>query len=152
MRQIDYRDLIAGLIMVGLGFLVAQYAGAHYQVGDPASMGPGFFPVTLGWVLVVLGAVIALLSFRNAAQALTPPHLAPRALIAVPAAILAFSLLVNSTGLVPATVVLTFIAVAAERPYRLRRTAVLSVVLALVAWLIFTVGLGMNLPAFAFSG
>ncbi len=150
MRQIEYRDLIAGVLLASLGLFVALYAASHYTVGQASRMGPGFFPVALGWVLVGLGIIIALLSFRKAVHVLQPPAFALRALIAVPTAILVFSLLVNRLGLVPATMALTFIAVAAEHPYHLRRTAILAICLSLIAWLIFTVGLSMTLPAFTF--
>lgn len=152
MAHVDRRDLVAGLLLAALGVFVALYAGSHYTLGTAGQMGPGYFPVMLGWLLAALGTVIALLSLRRAAQALQPPPLARRALVAVPVAVLVFSALVERVGLVPATVALTFIATAAERPYRVRRTAVLSLCLALLAWLIFSVGLGMTLPAFAFRG
>lgn len=152
MRHIEYRDLVAGIVLAALGLFVALYAGSHYTVGQASRMGPGFFPVALGWVLVVLGAIIAVLAFRKGVHALTPPPFALRPLIAVPAAILAFSLLVNRLGLVPATIALTFIAVAAETPYKWKRTAILALSLSLIAWLIFTVGLSMTLPAFTFLG
>lgn len=152
MRHIEYRDLVAGIILSAFGLSVALYAASHYQVGAPSRMGPGFFPVALGWTLTGLGGVIALMSLRKTVQVLHPPPFALRALIAVPAAILVFSLLVEPLGLVPAAVALTCVAVFAEKPVRLRRTLLLGASLALISWLIFTVGLGMTLPAFAFLG
>lgn len=151
MRHIDVRDLIAGVLLAALGLFTALYAAGHYKIGDVARMGPGFFPMLLGWVLVGLGLLITLLAFRKTVHLLKPPPLALRAMLAVSAAVLVFSLLVERLGLVPATIVLTLIAVAAERPYRLRRTLVLAACLALIAWLIFSVALNMTLPAFAFS-
>ncbi|MEO8279959.1 MAG: tripartite tricarboxylate transporter TctB family protein [Ideonella sp.] len=152
MRHIEYRDLTAGVLLGGVGLFTALYGASHYTIGDPARMGPGFFPVMLGGVLVVLGVIIVLLAFRKTVHALHPPPFALRALLAVSLSILVFSLLVNSLGLVPATIAMTFVAVAAETPYKLRRTAILSVSLALIAWLIFTVALSMTLPAFTFLG
>jgi hypothetical protein len=131
---------------------VALYAAQHYEVGSPSSMGPGFFPVALGWLLAGLGIIIALLSLRKTVQVLQPPPVSLRALLAISGAILVFSLLVERLGLVPATVALTGVAVFAERPIRWRRTVGLAAGLSLLAWLIFTVGLGMRLPAFALGG
>lgn len=152
MRHIGYRDLVAGAVMMVLGLFVALYAGSHYEIGRPAHMGPGFFPVVLGWVLAGLGLVIALFAFRKTVHTLHPPLFALRAITAVSIAILVFSLLLEWLGLVPATVALTFVVVFAERPLQLGRTLLLAISLALISWLIFTVGLQMTLPAFAFLG
>lgn len=152
MKNVDRNDLTGGLLLIAIGAFVAIYAGTHYQVGQPARMGPGFFPVSLGCILAGLGAVIALLAFRKKIHALTPPPFALRPLLSVLGAVLAFSFVVSWLGLVPATIVLTFIATAAETPYNLRRTVILSLSLSLIAWLIFTVGLQMTLPAFTFLG
>ena len=152
MNHVDVRDLIGGTLMMVFGVFVALYAGHEYTVGQPARMGPGFFPVTLGWILTGLGVIIALLAFRRTVHVLQPPPFTLRGLLAVLAAIAAFGLLVTSAGLVPATIALTFIAAFAERKFRLRRTVLLAASLCVLAWLIFTVGLQMTLPAFAFLG
>lgn len=152
MNHIDVRDLIGGALMIAFGVFVAVYAGHEYTIGQPARMGPGFFPVALGWILAGLGVIIALLAFRKTVHVLQPPPFTLRGLFAVLAAIAAFALLVTPAGLVPATIALTFIAACAERKFYWRRTALLAASLSVLAWLIFTVGLQMTLPAFAFMG
>jgi hypothetical protein len=150
MHHLDIRDLIGGTLLIALGVFVASYAGHAYEIGVPGRMGPGFFPVGLGVILAGLGLIIMLLAFRRTVHVLQPPRLSLRALVAVPAAIAAFALLVGTAGLVPATIAVTFIAACAERSIRLRRTLLLAVSLSGLVWLIFTVGLQLNLPAFAF--
>ncbi len=150
MKHVDSRDLIAGLLLLGFGLFVALYAGDQYRVGTAARMGPGFFPVVLGWVLVGLGSVIGLLAFRKSLHQLRPPAFALRSLGAVFGAILVFSLVVESLGLVPATVALTGVAVFAERPVKLRQSVLLAIALAVLAWVIFSFALQMTLPAFTF--
>lgn len=152
MKTIDYRDLCAGLLLAAVGLFVALYASSNYGIGQPARMGPGFFPVMLGWILTALGTLTVLLSLRKTVQAIEPPRLALRPLLAILAAIAVFSLLVVRFGLVPAAVAMTFVASFAERPYNLKRTALLGIGLALLSWLIFTVGLNMTLPAFNLNG
>lgn len=150
MSRIDTRDLVGGCALTALGLFVAVYAGSHYQIGSPARMGPGFFPAALGWVLAVLGGIIIAFSFRHNIHALQPPPFRPRAVLAVLGAVLLFSLTVERLGLVPATVILVMLAAAAEPNYRWRRSVLLALSLAVIAWLIFTVALQMQLPAFAF--
>lgn len=150
--KIEYRDLIAGLLFIALGTFVATYASSHYTVGGPARMGPGFFPVALGWVLALLGAVVTLLALRRTALVAAAPRIGLRPLLAVPASVLAFGLIVEPLGLVPATLALTAIVVFAEHPVRWRRTVLLALSLAVISWLIFIVGLQMSLPAFKLPG
>ncbi|MEO8835144.1 MAG: tripartite tricarboxylate transporter TctB family protein [Caldimonas sp.] len=149
MKHFDVRDFISGALLIAVGIFVAVYAGTHYGIGQPSRMGPGFFPVALGCILAVLGLIVLLFSFRFSAHAWEVSAIAWRPLAAILAAVAVFSLLVDRFGLVPATVALTFIAALAERRFRLRRTVLLAAALALLSWLIFTVGLQMNLPAFA---
>lgn len=151
MKQADLRDLVSGLVLLVFGLFVAVYASSHYDMGRLARMGPGFFPTVLGWILVALGAATALLSLRSRARAQPAPTLRLRPLVAVLAAVLVFALLVNRLGLMPATIALVFVAAAAERGYRWKRTALLAVSLAVMAWLIFIVGLQMTLSAVTFA-
>ena len=151
MKHIEHRDLVAGLLLLAFGLFVAVYASSNYRIGEASRMGPGYFPMVLGWVLAGLGAVVVLLAFRKTLQVLHPPPFSLRPFLAVLASILVFSLLVERLGLVPATVALTAVAVFAERPMRLKRSLWLAAGLALIAWLIFTVALNMSLPAFAFK-
>lgn len=148
--DIDIRELIAGLILIAIGVTVSVYAGEHYQFGSTAQMGPGYFPVVLGWVLAVLGVIVSLMAFKRTVHGLTPPLFALRPLLAVLAAITAFMLAVERAGLVPATWLLVFVAALAERPYKWRRTLTLALSLSLIVWLIFSVALQMTLPAFNF--
>lgn len=149
--RVDWRDLVGGLACIAIGLFVVRYASQHYTVGETARMGPGYFPVVLGWVLTGLGALIALLSLRRAVRAAQPPPWRPGALAAVLAAVVVFALLVERAGLVPAALALTLVASAAQRLHRWRRALGLGLALALLAWLIFAVGLQMTLPAFVFS-
>ncbi|MEO8060794.1 MAG: tripartite tricarboxylate transporter TctB family protein [Burkholderiales bacterium] len=152
MIRVDARDLVGGVVLVGIGLFTAVFASSHYALGQLARMGPGFFPTALGCVLVGLGTLVVLLSFRQTTHTLHPPPFRPRALVAVLAAVLVFSLTVTRFGLVPATLVLVFVSALAEPGYRWKRTALLALALAAMSWLIFIVGLQMTLPAFTFPG
>lgn len=52
------RDYYGGALMILIG-LGAAVQGATYDVGGLTQMGPGFFPVVLGVILVLLGLSIA---------------------------------------------------------------------------------------------
>jgi hypothetical protein len=149
MKHLDVRELVAGAILASLGLFVALYAMTHYEIGQTSHMGPGYFPVALGWILAGLGLTVAMFAFRKAVHVLHPPPFALRPLVAISASVAAFALLVTPLGLVPATFALVVIAAFAEPRFMLRRSVILGISLAIIAWLIFTVGLQVNLPAFA---
>ena len=60
MRHRDTRDLVGGLALTVIGLFAAYYAHEHYEIGNLRRMGPGFFPVSLGLTLAVLGVLVAL--------------------------------------------------------------------------------------------
>lgn len=151
MKRIDIRDFLAGAALVAVGLFVALYATSHYRVGEPARMGPGFFPAALGWILAGLGALVLLFSFKKTVHAFDPPPFALRPFLAVLLAVAAFGALIERLGLIPTALILTVIAAFANARFRLERALLLGAFLALLSWLIFSVGLQITLPAFAFQ-
>lgn len=137
--------------MMLVGASVALYASSHYPIGSAARMGPGYFPTMLGWILAFLGLVVALLSFRAVVHAFEPPSFTPRPFIAVIAAVAVFALLITRIGLVPTTLIVVFITASGSNSFRPLRALVLGVCLSVIAWLIFSLGLQMTLPAFAWE-
>lgn len=137
--RIDLHELLAGGFTIALG-ASAIWIAQDYPFGSLRRMGPGYFPTSLGWLLVGLGAIIAAGGFMR-------PGVQPRAdwrnMIAVLAAILAFALMVERFGLIAATVALVFISAAADRSSTLRGTAILTVCLVAMTVGIFVEGLGI---------
>ena len=56
------KDFFSGLLFMTVGGAFA-YGATTYQVGTAARMGPGYFPLLLGVILALMGAVIAVRSF-----------------------------------------------------------------------------------------
>ena len=152
MKNIDIREFISGAVLIAIGLFVALYAYSHYAIGEPASMGPGFFPVALGLILCTLGAMVIAFSFRRTMHELTPPPFALRSFLAVVIAVAAFAVLIERIGLMPTALILAVIASLAGRTFSLGKAVLLGVCLAVLSWLIFTVGLNMTLPAFKLPG
>lgn len=147
----DIRDFIAGIAMLVLGIFVAWYASSNYQVGSAARMGPGYFPALLGGVLAFLGLVIALLAFRTVVHVVQPPPFTLRPFLAVIAAVALFGLVITRIGLIPTTILMVVVTSSGSNSFQLRRAVVLGVCLSVIAWLIFSLGLQMTLPAFAWE-
>jgi hypothetical protein len=51
------KDFFCGLMFVVVGIAFA-WASTNYKIGNGARMGPGYFPLLLGTLLALLGAVV----------------------------------------------------------------------------------------------
>src|SRR6478609_4164143 len=67
MRIKSQKDFFCGLMFGGAG-LAFSIGATNYNIGEGARMGPGYFPVMLGVVLVVLGLAIVLTSLASGPQ------------------------------------------------------------------------------------
>lgn len=141
----NHKDLGSGLFFIAFG-LGAFAINRGYRFGDPGDIGPGLFPTSLAVILVVIGLAVVGKSFFS-----TPEHLTSvewRAVVATIGAIVAFGLALDPLGLVPAVVLLCVISQLGSRDVRLVSAAVITVVLAVGATLIFHYGLGLRLQPF----
>lgn len=141
-------DIFAGLMVCCAGLVIAVYAYVNYPVGSLRRMGPGMFPSALGVVLMVLGLVLAINSWRSL-RAGTDPDLPGitiewrTAALAV-AGVVAFALILPPLGLIPAVFAVVCISALADTRNRPIGIGVLALFLAALAALIFKFGLGMS--------
>jgi hypothetical protein len=97
--QDAFKDLLAGLAFIGFGLAFAIGA-AGYQVGTARAMGPGYFPLVLGGLLVALGLLIIVKGFI-AGEGAVVGSVPWRALVVIVAAILFFGATIRGLGVVP---------------------------------------------------
>ncbi len=57
MKIKSQKDFLSGLMFLVVGGVFA-WGATHYSIGTGARMGPGYFPMMLGIILAILGAVI----------------------------------------------------------------------------------------------
>jgi hypothetical protein len=136
-------DLWSGLLFAGLG-LAILWTGADYSLGVPSRIGPGYLPRLLGIVLGGLGVFLVVRS-RWAAEAIDPA-IAWRPLIAILVSLVAFALVFEASGLVPAILASVAIANYATSENGWITAVVLGAVLAFFAWALFVKGLSLPLP------
>ena len=142
-------DLIAGLVTALIGvFIIFEASG--YKLGTLRSMGPGYFPRILGLAMVGFGALIA--SPLSAPVGQRPQETAGwTSLILLASSFVAFALLVESAGLIPATFGAVLLAALAD--IKMRRKPVYALALAaataVACYLIFGLALGLQMSAFA---
>jgi hypothetical protein len=142
-------DMWAGIFFAVLGAAAFVFSLHGLRLGTPAHMGPGFFPAVVSAVVCLLGIVILLLSLGGKAAPQAEPENTRvgymfATLGAILAAILAFALLLRPLGLVVSIFVLVIVA-RLVRWGSWREILTLGATLALIAYLIFVVGLNMPL-------
>ena len=142
------KDLLAGGTFVGFGLAFA-ITSSTYEVGTAARMGPGYFPLVLGSLLVVLGVLIAVKAFvaADGAEIGSVPW---KALALLVVAFLFFGFTVRGLGLVPALFVTVFLAAMAGHRAKVVPAVVIAASLTALSVLIFVIALQLRLPYFGF--
>jgi putative tricarboxylic transport membrane protein len=140
------KDLFAGLLFLifGIGMMLIS---SRYQFGTPVRMGPGFFPVILGGVLALLGALIAIRGFVGGIEAGDLPTLEGlRAAFLILLGTLMFGLSIRAVGMFPAIVIMVLLGTLALRNYGWRAAIITALVLAAGSTVIFVNLLGQPIP------
>ncbi|MCQ4161025.1 tripartite tricarboxylate transporter TctB family protein [Roseomonas sp. GC11] len=153
-----FKDYCGGLILCGLGTAAALQAQS-YHLGTLNRMGPGFVPMALGILLAGVGLVLL------AATALRREEAAPSGLPALPGAaeeghhgpdwrgwgcicagVIAFAVLAEHAGLIPATLGCVAITAMGDRENTWRDAILLAIGIAIMAVAVFWWGLGVLMP------
>lgn len=146
MRVRSEKDFVAGAIYVALavGFL---WFGRDYKFGTAARMGPGYFPLVLGWILCGFGVISVIRSFFNDGEAIGAIAWKPLAIITI--ATVAFGILIGKAGLIFALPVLVIIsAMASQQSVYDWKALLILVVLTAFCIAVFVKGLGVPMPIF----
>jgi len=143
MRVRNARDLLAGslFLVLGIAFLILAQ---DYELGSARRMGPGYFPVVLSLILMVIGVATVVRAFL--VPGLPIQDFAGKALALVAASIVLFGLLVERAGLGLATAVLVLAAAPASRNSRALSAILLAAGLGGFCVLVFVRGLGLPFP------
>lgn len=143
---VNRRDAACGLMFVaiGAGFLIS--ALRSLRLGGLLGMGPGFFPVMLGIILIFLGGLIAMRSIGTANEA--APPISWRGVAAITASILFFALGLRPLGFLPALFGSVFLASVATSRTSLRYGLAVAACLAAFSGGVFVYALRMPISLF----
>jgi hypothetical protein len=140
----SFPDLLAGGIFVLIGgVFVAGSLG--YDRGTPLRMGPGYFPLLVGVVVVVLGLAVVVKGLI-AADDVTFGPVPWRAVGLIVSAVVFFGFFVRRLGFVPTSFVTALLTALASRRVRPLTALAVAAGLTAAATLIFIVGLQLRLP------
>ncbi|MBQ5942599.1 MULTISPECIES: tripartite tricarboxylate transporter TctB family protein [unclassified Massilia] len=137
------KDFWIGIIFIFFG-LSAVVIGQDYGMGTAGRMGPAYFPVVLGGLLALIGAIGVIRSFIRQGEPIGRIHV--KELVLILAAVLLFGYLVRNAGLVPAAIVLIMVSAFASPKFHLGKTVALAIGLAVFAVLLFVKLLGLPMP------
>ena len=148
------KDFVSGLMFMGIGGFFAWGATA-YSLGTGARMGPGYFPLMLGVMMVILGVFITFNSLvieRSGGDKIGKWAYKP--LFFIIAANLIFgiclgglpSIKLPAMGMVFGIYVLTFVASMASAGWKFKTTLILATSLAVISYVAFVKILNLQFP------
>lgn len=141
MRSKDITDIVGGLLVMAVGAFAVLHA-QQYDLGNLQRMGPGFFPTAIGSLLVVLGLFITLPALFRAGPSIT---LNWKGGFWVLLSIFGFAFTLDYLGLPLAATLAVLASTSAGSMPWLSRVG-LGVAVSIIIYLIFILGLGMNMP------
>ena len=137
------KDTWAGLLLIAIGMGATAIAG-NYPFGTALRMGPGYFPVVLGGLLVVFGLYLLGSGLRRSARIESPWPL--RALAILPLSLILFGLLVERAGFIPAMMVLILGSASASRQFKFGEILLFATGLTALSVVVFIWALGLPYP------
>lgn len=142
--QANAKDVAAGMLFVAIGLFFAGESLLHLRIGRALAMGPGYFPLVLGSVLVAFGAVIALRAIGKPSEAFGP--VSWRGVILVAGSIFFFALTVRGLGMAGALFGATIMAARSSGLLGWRGSIVLAAVMTAFSVVVFIHLLGLPYP------
>lgn len=139
----NHSDLLASATLIGLGGLTL-WSCKDLAFGSAAMMGPGFMPMAVGGLVLVLGLIIGLAGLCKSAEPIGKVRLRP--LLILLAAVGGFALAAELAGFLIASAGLILFGSMADREWRLREALISSVVLSLFGLVVFIYGLDVQMP------
>ncbi|NEI58143.1 tripartite tricarboxylate transporter TctB family protein [Rhizobium leguminosarum] len=141
----DTTNAICGALFVATGaFFAIQSLGL--DLGTAVRMGPGYFPLVLAAVLVLLGAIIFIQALRVEGQPIDP--FAWRGMLFILPAPVFFGLTVRGLGFAPSLFLTAFIACFASQKMNVFFAIILSLLLTIFSVGVFSYGLGLPFERF----
>jgi hypothetical protein len=138
------RDLAAGAIFILIA-LAFGWAASGYPLGRALRMGPGFIPLVLAVLLVILGILViaAGLKAEGRAEIGGVPW---KGILLVLIALGIFGYAGTALGLVPVVFLCGAIVALASSQNGIPAALGIALLLAVLSWLVFKVGLAVSLP------
>ena len=148
MRQkgFDPTDAVAGVLFIGFGLFFGLSSLLRLELGTALRMGPGYAPLVLAGLLLLLGVLILLGSLRSAPEPVG--RIAWRGMIFLLPAPILFGATVRGLGFVPAIFLAALLASFASPRMRWWQAVLFAAAVTLFSTLVFSVALGLPFRRF----
>lgn len=146
MKIKSQRDFVSGLmfLVVGVAFAIGA---TEYAYGTSARPGPGYFPLLLGVLLALLGAIVTFTSLTIEREGGDPiGHIALRPMSIIVGSVVIFGFALPRLGMAVTLPLLVIISSLASDEFSWRGTLINALVLTVVSWAVFIKGLGLIIP------
>lgn len=144
LAKADRGEFLALAILFGLGLFMV-WDGSSFEIGTPRRMGPGFFPVGIGLLLIAFAVALIPEAMRAERRSTAFPV---RVFVAVVVSLILFALLVGTAGLIPATLVLVVGSSLGDPDFRPMRTVISAIVVAAIGYVLFVQAFRLPLDPF----
>jgi len=149
------KDHYGALMLLALGAAVFAM-GLGYRMGTLNRMGAGFIPVVLGVLMMGVGIVLGVTAAAPGEEQIAHPlpgdgtHKGPewRGWLCILGGVLAFVVLGQYGGLMPATFGSVFVSAMGDRNNTVKGAALLGAILTVFCLIVFHYGLSLQLPLF----
>lgn len=142
------QEIFCGLMFIFVG-VIGVVVGWDYPRGTPIRLGTGVFPALLSWGLIIIGAIVFVQGAITSGPAVGRIAWRPVTLIALAAS--AFAVLIETGGLLAATLVMMIIAAFAGDDHSVKEFSIFSVIMLIMAWFLFIFILDMPIKVFPWS-
>ena len=137
------KDFFAAVFFILIGVAVL-WISRDYDYGSARRMGPGYFPVWLGGLLIAFSLIMLIRSFVGERDPMDDLALKPVLLIL--GGSLLFGLLLRPVGLPFAIIAMVLLGAAGAKATRPVPALLLAVGLAICSYFVFVRGLGQPMP------
>lgn len=137
------KDVTSGSAFALVGLVYGSIAFVRLPIGSVLDMGPGYFPMLLSGLLVILGGSVAICGILAGGGSVFG-RVAWRAVVLIALSIMAFSALLRPLGLLPTAIVTAFLASLSHPEITIRAAAITSVGIGIFCFVVF--GLILRLP------
>jgi hypothetical protein len=140
------KDFWSGLMFIAVGVSFA-WGATYYSFGSSARPGPGYFPVGLGVLLALLGCLVLFESMTIETDDGEPiGAFAWKPLVVITAAVVIFGLALPRLGMVITLPLLVLISSYASDEHTWLGSVINAVILTVMSWAIFVLGLKLSIP------
>jgi hypothetical protein len=137
------KRFLSGIMFLGIG-AVAIYIAQDYPMGSALRMGPGYFPIVLGGILLAFGVWELIIGALKPVPVVGNWSL--RALLILPASAVIFGILMEHAGFIPAMIALIYTSAWSSDEFKFWEVTALAIGLTAASVGLFIYGLGLPYP------